>query len=146
MFRLNNIISSNNNIVLSFNDYIETIKNSIDPNFKNQFFNLSNCRRNLLMFFNLPDLDRFRDNNELELLINNLKDEPFSGDDFRIAFKNLLIVDDIPINNLQGKLITLVKLKLNQNITTSKQQLMDYILKLERNNRYFLILKGGSSN
>jgi hypothetical protein len=66
-----------------------------------------------------------------------LKDEPIAGDDFRTAFKNLLTIDNIPINNLQEKLITIIKLKLNQHITTSKQQLMDFILKVERNNRYF---------
>jgi hypothetical protein len=44
MFRLNNIISSNNNIVLSFNDYIETIKNNIDPIFRNQFLSISDLR------------------------------------------------------------------------------------------------------
>jgi hypothetical protein len=41
MFRRNNIISSNNNIVMSFTDDIEDIKNNIDQNFRNQFFNFS---------------------------------------------------------------------------------------------------------
>jgi hypothetical protein len=77
----------------------------------------------------------------LELLIGNLRDEPFAGDDFREAFRNLLNIDNMPINNLQEKLITLIKLKLHQHISTSKQQLMDYILKIERNNRFFFKLE-----
>jgi rRNA pseudouridine-1189 N-methylase Emg1 (Nep1/Mra1 family) len=70
-----------------------------------------------------------------------LRDEPFAGDDFREAFRNLLSIDNIPINNLQEKLITLIKLKLNQHISTSRQQLIDYILKVERNNRFFFKLE-----
>jgi hypothetical protein len=136
-FRLNNIISSNNNMVLSFNDYIETIKNSIDPTFRNQFHSTSECKRNLLIFFNLPNLDSFMNDEELELLIGNLRDEPFAGDDFREAFRNLLNIDNMPINNLQEKLITLIKLKLHQHISTSKQQLMSHILNIERNCRFF---------
>jgi hypothetical protein len=49
----------------------------------------------------------------------------------------LLILDGEPINNLQEKSITLIKLKLNHHVRISIQQLMDYILKLERNSRYF---------
>jgi hypothetical protein len=141
MFRLNNIITSNNNVILSFNDYIDIIKNNIDPNFRNQILSISNCKRNLLILFNLPNLDSFHNDEELELLLNNLRDEPFAGDDFREAFRNLLHIDNTPINNLQEKLITLIKLKLNQHITTSKQQLMEYILKAERNNRFFFKLE-----
>jgi hypothetical protein len=77
----------------------------------------------------------------LELLVNNLRDEPFAGDDFREAFKNLLNIDNLPINNLQEKIITLVKLKLSQHIITTKNQLMQFILNAERNNRYFFKLE-----
>jgi hypothetical protein len=66
IFRFNNIISSNNNIVLSFNDYIELGKNNIDPVFRNQFFSISDCKKNLLIFFNLPNLDSLVNDNELD--------------------------------------------------------------------------------
>jgi hypothetical protein len=90
-FHLSNGIKTKHDIVISFNDIIEDIKNKIDQNFRNQFYYLCDCKRNLLIFFNQPDFDRWEQEEELELLLNNLRDEHFTNGSCRTAFINLMI-------------------------------------------------------
>jgi hypothetical protein len=54
---------------------------------------------NLQIIFNQPNLHIWHQEEELVLLLNNLRSEPFNSESCREAFKNLLIDDDLPINN-----------------------------------------------
>jgi hypothetical protein len=82
-------------------------------------------------------LDIWNHGSEVELLLSNLREEPFHSTNCVIVFKNLFAKDKTPINNLQHMIIVFGKPKLIQHLKLSKAQLMDYILKIEENCRLY---------
>jgi hypothetical protein len=57
------------------------------------------------MFFKQPYFDNWQQEEEWELLLSYMREEPYENESCRSAFRNLLIFDDEPINNLQRQII-----------------------------------------
>jgi hypothetical protein len=135
MFHLSKRIITKNIIIYLFKDCIDDIQNQNNSESRNQIYEYSICVRNLSIYFNQPGFDRWNYETELELLINNLRDEPNYSGSCRAAFKNLIMYNDEPINTLQINIITLVTLKQRQNNEITRTQLLEYIIELDIHQR-----------